>query len=233
MPVVLRFNSAGNSLSRGMQEKNEVMARDVLEPLSKSSHRYRYRVSLTIPSPTLQWCCAMRGGLAVRFCPSLQRTHRYPCQVGTAARGEKVMSVLVGRQTVCWRAAWGRGSKESRAAEWWACLSGLAAAQQSAGLFCALLTRPLLLETSQALCPDFSPTLPHIFLYCSIQPQPLTVPFSRFVTCSLCIHNRLCLSFTLQIPPLTLSVHYCPGFDFIWDTEFTWTMKNLVLHIPV
>lgn len=79
-------------------------------------------------------------------------------------------------RTVTW--VWGKGAESScwlkaclltgsmrgrRAAEWWACLSGLAAAQQSAGLFYLWQIRLLLLETSHALCSVFlqlnSPTL--------------------------------------------------------------------------
>lgn len=78
--------------------------------------------------------------------------------------------LLVDGQPVCWRAAWGWGSEESRAAEWWACFSGLAGAQEGAGLFCPLLTRPLFTGNIPGSLFCFQPNSP---TYCPVPPQPL------------------------------------------------------------
>lgn len=78
---------------------------------------------------------------------------------GNSSVGEKVMSLPVGRRMDSLFADEQHEDEAVRRAELLndglVCL-GLAAAQQSAGLFCPLLTRPLSLETSQALCAVFS-----------------------------------------------------------------------------
>ncbi len=84
--------------------------------------------------------------------------------------------LLVDGPPVCWRAAWGWGSEESWAAEWWACLSGLAGDQEGAGLFCPLLTRPLFAGNipGSLFCFQLnSPTLFCFFFHCPVHPQPL------------------------------------------------------------